>query len=137
MAELEINESELLNLSNAYFANKSDIQTKFDYGFALIRSKVAANYTLSLQLFQEVYAEAPSRRRECLYFLAMANYKLNNHAKAKEFITTLLSKEPNNQQALALRGMIDEKVRTEGLIGLGIISVGIGLGAMILSRVFK
>lgn len=68
----------------------------------------------------DIYESDASRRRECLYYLALGHYKLKNYTESKKFTARLLSKEPGNMQALSLNDMIDEDVRKEGLIGMAI-----------------
>lgn len=57
-------------------------------------------------------SEYPDRKRECLLFLAMANYKIAEYRKALTHIKELIAAEPNNQQALALKEKIDAKLST-------------------------
>jgi fission 1 protein len=60
----------------------------------------------------EIYTDAPERRRECLYFLAIGNFKISNYSEARRFNDQLLKLEPRNDQALALKQLVDEKVST-------------------------
>ena len=64
--------------------------------------------TLTLRL--EIYKEAPGRRRECLYYLALGQYKLGHYNEARRYNDSLLEKEPRNMQALSLRALIDDRV---------------------------
>lgn len=52
----------------------------------------------------------PQRRRECLYYRAMGFYRLSKYWDARRSIEDLLLMEPENQQALSLRALIDRKV---------------------------
>ena len=83
---------------------------------------------LGVRLLTEIFREAPERRRECLYYLALGNYKLGNYAEARRYNDLLLDKEPENLQALSLQGLIEDKVAKEGLMGVAILS-GIALTA--------
>lgn len=60
--------------------------------------------------FAEIYRASPERRRECLYYLALGHYKINNFVDARLFVRQLLKLEPDNVQAVALNKLIDEKV---------------------------
>ena len=75
-----------------------------------------------MRLLSEIFRVSPERRRECLYYLALGNYKLGNYGEARRYNDTLLEKEPANLQAANLRAMIDDKVAKEGLMGVAIIS---------------
>jgi fission 1 protein len=58
----------------------------------------------------EIYKEAPGRRRECLYYLALGQYKLGHYTEARRFNDSLLENEPRNMQALSLKALIDDRV---------------------------
>jgi fission 1 protein len=64
----------------------------------------------------EIYTDAPERRRECLYFLAIGNFKISNYSEARRFNDQLLKLEPRNDQALTLKQLIDEKVSTGNVL---------------------
>ena len=55
-----------------------------------------------------------------MYYLALGHYKLASYTEARRFNDLLLEKEPNNLQALSLRGLIDNKV-AKGIIIIKII----------------
>lgn len=81
-----------------------------------------------MRLLSEIFRISPERRRECLYYLALGNYKLGNYAEARRFNDLLLDKEPANLQASSLRSLIDDKVAKEGLMGVAILS-GVAIAA--------
>jgi len=58
----------------------------------------------------EIYKEAPGRRRECLYYLALGQFKLGHYNEARRYNDSLLENEPRNMQALSLRALIDDRV---------------------------
>jgi len=77
---------------------------------------------------EPIRTESPERRRECLYYLALGNYKLGNYAEARRYNDLLLDREPANLQASNLRQLIDDRVAKEGLVGVAILG-GVGLAA--------
>lgn len=85
-------------------------------------------------LLSEIFRTSPERRRECLYYLALGNYKLGNYGDARRYNDLLLDKEPTNQQAGNLRQLIDDKVAKEGLMGVAIIS-GVAVAAGVIGGV--
>lgn len=90
-----------------------------------------------MRLLSEIYRNAPERRRECLYYLALGNYKLGNYADARRYNELLLGLEPQNLQASSLKGLIDDKVNKEGLMGAAIVG-GLAVAAGIVgSLIFK
>lgn len=74
-----------------------------------------------MRLLSEIFRNSRERRRECLYYLALGNYKLGNYAEARRYNELLLELEPANLQAGSLKGLIDEKVAKEGLMGAAIV----------------
>ncbi|KIW35689.1 mitochondria fission 1 protein [Cladophialophora immunda] len=104
------------------------VQTKFNYAWGLIKSNQRSEQQLGVQLLSDIFKTTPERRRECLYYLALGNYKLGNYAEARRYNELLLDKEPGNLQAASLRQLIDDKVSREGLMGVAIIG-GVAVAA--------
>ena len=90
-----------------------------------------------MRLLSDIFRTSPERRRECLYYLALGNHKLGNYAEARRYNDLLLEKEPTNMQAQSLRGLIDDKVAREGMMGVAILS-GIAIAAGVVGgMIFK
>ncbi|KAF3917329.1 hypothetical protein ABW21_db0200441 [Orbilia brochopaga] len=136
------------------------IQTRFNYAWGLIKSDKAAEQRYGVKLLTGTYLStnlksqntcpqtsspphatvaadqtlvyyAPERRRECLYYLALGNYKLGNYTEARRYNDLLLEKENQNMQAMSLKGLIEDRVAKEGMIGVAILSgVVIAAGVM-------
>ncbi|KAI1304556.1 mitochondria fission 1 protein [Xylaria venustula] len=129
-AETPLREDELQVL-RAQYEKEGDmvgVQTKFNYAWGLVKSNSRNNQQTGVRLLSEIFRVAPERRRECLYYLALGNYKLGNYGEARRYNDLLLEKEPANLQAADLRRLIDEKVTREGLVGVAIIS-GVAIAA--------
>lgn len=73
-------------------------------------------------LLSEIFRTSRDRRRECLFYLALGNYKLGNYGEARRYNDMLLEREPGNLQAQDLRRLIDDRVAREGLMGVAIVS---------------
>ena len=101
----------------------------------LIKSTARGDQQEGVRLLTEIYRQAPERRRECLYYLALGNFKLGSYAEARRYNDLLLDLEPGNLQATSLHDLIEDKVQKEGLMGMAIvggIAVGVGvLGGML------
>ena len=103
----------------------------------LIKSNSRNEQQEGVRLLSEIFRASPDRRRECLYYLALGNYKLGNFAEARRYNDLLLELEPSNMQASSLRQLIDEKVQKEGLVGVAIVG-GIAVAAGVVgSMLFK
>ncbi|EMC96440.1 hypothetical protein BAUCODRAFT_108098 [Baudoinia panamericana UAMH 10762] len=110
------------------------LQTKFNFAWGLIKSDSRQDQQEGVRLLSEIFRASPDRRRECLYYLALGNYKLGNYAEARRYNDSLMELEQGNLQAQSLRSLIDDKVAKEGLMGVAIVgglaaaaAVGVGM----------
>lgn len=103
----------------------ASIQSKFNYAWGLIKSSDTDDQRFGIKLLTDIYKESPMRRRECLYYLAIGCYKLGEYTMAKRYADALKSHEPDNQQAITLKAMIDKKISMQSIKGIAIISAGI------------
>jgi len=135
-AETPLNPQELAVLRGQYEkeGDMVGVQTKFNYAWGLVKSNVRTDQHLGVMLLSEIFRTSPERRRECLYYLALGNYKLGNYAQARKYNDLLLDNEPANLQAANLRTLIDDKVAKEGLMGVAIIS-GVAVAAGVIGGV--
>ncbi|PHH75349.1 hypothetical protein CDD80_2446 [Ophiocordyceps camponoti-rufipedis] len=132
-AETPLNPSEL-NVLRAQYEKEGEmvgVQTKFNYAWGLVKSNARSDQQLGVRLLSDIFRLSPERRRECLYYLALGNYKLGNYSEARRYNDLLLEKEPANLQASDLRQLIDNRVAKEGLMGVAIVS-GISIAAGVL-----
>jgi fission 1 protein len=97
------------------------LQTKFNYSWGLIKSSSRPEQQEGVRLLTEIFRASPDRRRECLYYLALGNYKLGNYADAKRYNDSLLEIESGNLQSQSLNQLIEDKVAKEGLVGVAIV----------------
>ncbi|KAI0954047.1 mitochondrial membrane protein, variant 2 [Taiwanofungus camphoratus] len=86
------------------------VQSKFNYAWGLVKSPMRDHQVEGVRLLQEIYRAEPTRRRECLYYLALGHYKMGNYEEAKKFNSLLMEKEPTNMQAQSLATLIDQRV---------------------------
>ncbi|KAK5156152.1 mitochondrial membrane protein [Recurvomyces mirabilis] len=110
------------------------LQTKFNYAWGLIKSNNRAEQQEGVRLLSDIFRASVERRRECLYYLALGNYKLGNYAEARRYNDSLMELEEGNMQAQSLRELIDDKVAKEGMMGMAIVgglaaaaAVGVGM----------
>jgi len=113
------------------------IQTKFNYAWGLIKSSSRNEQQEGVRLLSEIFRASPERRRECLYYLALGHYKLGNYAEARRYNDLLMDLEPANMQAASLKGLIEDRVQREGLVGVAIVG-GLAVAAGVVgSLLFK
>ncbi|KAJ8502226.1 hypothetical protein ONZ51_g51 [Trametes cubensis] len=109
---LSFDELEVLRLQYQKELSQSHVtvQTKFNYAWGLVKSPMREHQVEGVRLLQEIYRAEPTRRRECLYYLALGHYKMGNYEEARRFNALLLDKEPSNLQAQSLASLIDQRV---------------------------
>ncbi|KIY63511.1 mitochondrial fission 1 protein [Cylindrobasidium torrendii FP15055 ss-10] len=120
---LSFDELEVLRIQYAKEVESGHVtvQTKFNYSWGLVKSPVREHQVEGVKLLQDLYRAEPSRRRECLYYLALGHYKMGNFDEARKFNGLLLEKEPANMQAQSLSTLIDRGVTREGYIGMALV----------------
>ncbi|KAJ6518687.1 hypothetical protein C8R45DRAFT_2609 [Mycena sanguinolenta] len=129
------------------------VQTKFNYAWGLIKAPLRAHQVEGVRLLQELYRAEPTRRRECLYYLALGHYKMGNFEEAKKFngpcnrspvrrdsiftsvhtAALLMEKEPTNMQAISLAQLIDKGVTREGYIGMALVGGAAAIGTLLVA----
>ena len=106
-----------------------------------MKSNIENEQRNGIQLLMDIFRESPERRRESLYYLTLANFKVKQYDEAKEYIELLLQMEPSNSQAHDLKKCINERVLKDGYIGLSIVGGAVltisFLGTIIIRKLNK
>lgn len=112
-------------------------QLQFNYAWGLIKSNNTRNQKQGVQLLTIVFRDAPSFRRDCLYYLSLGSYKIGDYAGARKYVETLLDAEPENVQAQQLLLSIEKTVTNEGLIFLGVATGVVAIAGGILGGLLR
>jgi fission 1 protein len=136
---LSYDELEVLRLQYQKEVAQSHVtlQTRFNYAWGLVKSPMREHQVEGVRLLQEIYRNEPSRRRGCLYYLALGYYKMGNFDEAKRFNALLIDKEPNNLQAQSLSSLIEKAVTREGYIGMALAGGVAALGTIVLASLIR
>lgn len=110
-------------------------QVQFEYSWCLVRSGASSDVRKGVVLLEDLYRKGTEEeKRDYIYYLALGHTKLKDYPKAKKFIDAILTKEPNNNQALELKALVDKKMLKEGLLGMALVGGGaslvLGFGAL-------
>ena len=112
-------------------AMKNDSLTQddeFQYACCLVKSPYEDDIKNGMKLFKTLVDNSYAGARECLYFLAMANYKLKEYSKALPLVSLVLEKEPSNSQAQDLKQLIVNKQRRDSVIGAAVLGGAASVG---------
>lgn len=115
----------------------ASIQSRFNYAWGLIRSRKKEDQMLGVKLLTDIFKESPMRRRECLYYLTIGCYKLGEYSTAKRYVDALVSHEPESQQALNLQKAVENKITSQGLKGIAMVSAAVAVGATVLGFMLR
>lgn len=75
----------------------------------------------------DIYKNVPQRRRECLFYLSIGSYKIEELSDAKRYIDALLNHEPDNLQAVHMKKMVEDKISKGLFLFLDLLTPQMGL----------
>lgn len=145
MLEDNISEEDLARHRDKYRSIPNPTENdKFQFALNLVRASSKADIREGLSLFLNLFTKTRDEdmKRDALYYMAIAETKLNNYEQALKYLQTILNIQPSNEQVRDLYIEVSKKMKRDGLIGLGIVGsaalVGVvgllGLGAAVLAK---
>ncbi|KAG8949851.1 mitochondrial membrane protein [Tulasnella sp. 424] len=115
----------------------ASVQTKFNYAWGLIKAPERDHQAKGVKLMQDIYKTEALRRRECLYYISLGLYKMQEYSESQRYIEMLLSKEPRNLQAQSLKELIDKAVTKDGYIGMALVGGAAAIGTLLLASLVR
>jgi len=113
-------------------------QIQFDYSWSLIRTKDKKLIAKGVALLSDLYRlGSEAEKREYVYYLAVGNAKLDNLVSALRFCDAILTLEPKNHQAMALRRFVRAKMVRDGIIGMAVFLLGVTAVGLCIRRVLR
>ncbi|XP_040513127.2 mitochondrial fission 1 protein [Gallus gallus] len=101
---------------------------RFEYAWGLLRSRYNSDVRKGVAMFRELMADgAPEEQRDCVYYLAVGNYRLKEYEQALKYVGALLQAEPGNTQGLRLQQLVRARMHRDGMLGAAIVG-GVALG---------
>jgi len=98
---------------------------RFNYSWSLIRTKDKQLISEGVAILTDLYRVGTEvEKREYVYYLAVGNAKLHNLVAALRFCDAILTVEPKNHQAMALRRFVRGRVIRDGVIGVAAFVAG-------------
>ncbi|XP_047332860.1 mitochondrial fission 1 protein A-like [Impatiens glandulifera] len=72
---------------------------------------------------------SPLQLREKIYLLAVGYYRSQDFSRSRQLVERCLEIAPDWRQALSLKKAIEERIKKDGVIGIGIATAAVGLVA--------
>lgn len=114
------------------------VQSQFNFGWGLLKSKDEDDIKQGINIITDIFKTVPSRRTECLYYLSLGCFKIKEYREASRYIDVLLSHQPDNQNAITVKKLIENELAKDSLIGFAIvtslIATGVGVASYFLKR---
>lgn len=110
---------------------------KFVMALNLIRSGNRADIKEGIGMFEVLFTETQDDhlKRDILYFMAIAQTKLNNYKEALNYLQSILNVQPKNEQVRDLYNEVNRKMKRDGLIGVSIVGSAVLLGVIGLAAI--
>ncbi|GLC36733.1 hypothetical protein PLESTB_000788600 [Pleodorina starrii] len=106
---------------------------RFRLVWALVHSTSRSHHARGLELCRAKLREQ-TKDKEYRYFAAVASYNMGQYIESRRELATLLQEHPGFRQAEFLRGLVEDAIVKEGLVGVG---AGVALaGVVALAAIF-
>ena len=103
---------------------------QFQYACCLVKSQYEDDIKKGMSMLKSLVDNCYAGSRECLFYLAIANYRLKDYSKALPLVSLVLDKEPNNVQAQDLKELVQQKQRRDSVIGAAVLGGAASLGVV-------
>jgi len=111
-------------------------ETTFEYAWCLIRSIYSDDWNAGFKLLKQLFEKGDQHaKRDYLYYMAIAKYKLKQYDEALKYCNGILAVQPQNHQVKELKAFIEQQMKKEGLLGMAVVggaSLVLGVGAVAL-----
>ena len=97
----------------------------FNYAFYLVQSERAEEQRQGVHLLETGLLTSDPLCLEYLYYHAVGCHKLGEYQRAVESLETMLTVQPQHPQAAKLLALVREDMRTDALIGGGVVVGGL------------
>lgn len=94
------------------------------------RANIKKGVIMMQGLLEDRYSD-----RDCLYYMALGYYRLDDVVSSRKCLEKLLKLAPNCRQAISLKDIVEDKITKDGVIGISIVS-GIAVVGGLLAAAF-
>ena len=114
--------------------------TKFEYAWCLVRSPYSDDWKTGCKYLEELYDKGDDHaRRDYLYYMAVAQFKLKKYDMALQYCNAILQVQPQNRQVKELKQHVEGQMKKEGLLGMAVVggaSLVFGVAATAVAALF-
>ncbi|KAJ6345318.1 hypothetical protein OIU78_008064 [Salix suchowensis] len=123
--EQEVREAE--NGSSDEFKNECIMRLSW----ALVHSRQTEDVQRGIAMLDSSLGSttSPLKLREKLYLLAVGYYRSGDYSRSRELVEDCLKIEPEWRQAQSLKKAIEDRIKKDGMIGIGIATAAVGVVA--------
>ncbi|KAF9675485.1 hypothetical protein SADUNF_Sadunf09G0037100 [Salix dunnii] len=99
--------------------------------WALVHSRQTEDVHRGIAMLDSSLGSTPSplKLREKLYLLAVGYYRSGHYSRSRELVEDCLKIEPEWRQAQSLKKAIEDRIKKDGMIGIGIAVTAVGVVA--------
>lgn len=130
--ELPVADEEVVQQCQQEYDEKRKLGSKdapdacFRFVWALVHSASNEDAKRGLLMAEALLSSPEVDRREVLYLVAVAKFRLKRYVEARRTLMQLLEESPETRQAASLKEAVDDQIVKEGLIGVGIGTAVVG-----------
>ncbi|KAL3850163.1 hypothetical protein ACJIZ3_012045 [Penstemon smallii] len=97
--------------------------------WALVHSRRSEDVQRGIAMLEASLAgsSSPLQMREKLYLLAIGYFRTGDYSRSRQLVERCLEILPEWRQALTLKKAIEDKIKKDGVVGIGITATAVGL----------
>ncbi|XP_057483571.1 mitochondrial fission 1 protein A-like [Actinidia eriantha] len=97
--------------------------------WALVHSRRPEDVQRGIAMLEASLAgiSSPLEMRERIYLLAVGYYRSGDYSRSRQLVERCLEMAPDWRQAITLKKAIEDRIKKDGVIGIGIAATAVGL----------
>ncbi|KAL4574247.1 hypothetical protein LXL04_021074 [Taraxacum kok-saghyz] len=109
--------------------NEQKIESRMRLSWVLVHSKRPDDVQRGIAMLEASLAgsNSPLQAREKMYLLAVGYYRSGDYSKSRQLVDRCLEAAPEWRQAMSLKKAIEDHIKKDGVIGIGIAATTIGI----------
>nr|XP_043608099.1 mitochondrial fission 1 protein A-like [Erigeron canadensis] len=119
-------EREVAGSENASEEYKNECRLRLSW--SLVHSKRPEDVQRGIAMLEGSMAKTsdPLQMREKMYLLAVGYYRSGDYSRSRQLVDSCLEIAPDWRQAISLNKAIEDRIKKDGMIGIGIAATAVG-----------